>query len=58
MSNLEIRRTAKANGVALWQVADKLGISEPTMSRKLRHELAEDEKARILNIIAELAKGA
>ncbi|MBP3327986.1 MAG: hypothetical protein J6L91_03665 [Clostridia bacterium] len=58
MSNQEIRRTAKANDVPLWRIAEKLGISEPTMSRKLRHELAEPEKQKILGIIAELAQGA
>lgn len=55
-ANLELRRTAKANGVALWQIADKLGISEPTMTRRLRSELPENEKQRILDIIKELAK--
>lgn len=58
MNNQEIRRKAKETGVKLWQIADKLGITDVTFSKKLRHELAEDEKARILNIIAELAKGA
>lgn len=56
MANKEIRRTARANGVPLWKIADKLGISEPTMSRKLRHELPEEQKEKILNIINELAK--
>ena len=56
MANKEIRRTAKASGVPLWKIADKLGISEPTMSRKLRHELPEAEQTKILNIINELAK--
>ena len=46
-ANLELRRTAKANGVALWQIADKLGISEPTMTRRLRSELPENEKQKI-----------
>lgn len=56
MFNQEIRTEAKRNGVKLWQIADKLGISEPTMTRKMRHELNEDEKNRILSIITELAK--
>lgn len=57
-ANLELRRTAKANGVALWQIADKLGISEPTMTRRLRSELPENEKQKILDIINELASSA
>ena len=57
MSNLKIRQHAKKNGVALWQIADKMNISEPTMTRKLRHELNEEETIQIIGIINELAKG-
>lgn len=56
MNNTDIRKYAKAHGVRLWQIADELGISEITMSRKLRYELSEDEKQKILEIINELAK--
>lgn len=58
MNNQEIRQTAKKSGVKLWQIADKLGINDGNLSRKLRHELTESERVNILNIIAELAKGA
>ncbi len=58
MTNQEIRQTAKKSGVKLWQIADKLGINDGNFSRKLRHELTEAERVNILNIIAELAKGA
>lgn len=58
MTNQEIRQTAKKSGVKLWQIADKLGINDGNLSRKLRHELTESERVNILNIIAELAKGA
>jgi hypothetical protein len=57
MTNQEIRQTAKKSGVKLWQIADKLGINDGNLSRKLRHELTESERIEILNIIAELAKG-
>lgn len=57
MTNQEIRQTAKKSGVKLWQIADKLGINDGNLSRKLRHELTESERIDILNIIAELAKG-
>ncbi len=55
MANNEIRLEAKRKKVTLWQVADRLGISEPTMTRKLRKELDGAEKARILSIIDEIA---
>ena len=57
MNNKEIRETAKKFGVKMWQIADKLGINDGNFSRKLRHELADEEKNRILNIIHELAEG-
>jgi hypothetical protein len=60
LCNQDLRQHAKAKKVRLWEVADKLGISEPTMTRKLRHELYADEKILILSIIDQiaLAKGA
>ncbi len=57
MNNQEIRQTAKNAGIKLWQIADKLGITDGNFSRKLRHELAEPEKQKILGIIAEIAQG-
>lgn len=53
--NLEIRKHASSAGVKLWQVAEELGITDFTLSRKLRHELPEDKKAEILAIIDRLA---
>ena len=55
MANQDIRRYAKQNGVKLWQVAKVKGISEPTMTRLLRMELSDDEKATFRRIIDELA---
>lgn len=56
MANNNIRTRAKETGVKLWQVADKLGINDGNLSRKLRKELPESEQTKILNIINELAK--
>lgn len=55
MNNKDIRLRARGSGVALWRVAEKMNISEPTLSRKLRHELSDEEKAKIYAIIEELA---
>lgn len=57
MANETIRKSAKTAGVPLWKVAHKLNISEPTMTRKLRLELPEDEQRRIISIIDEIAAG-
>lgn len=55
MCNVDIRTEAKRAGVFLYAIADKLGISEPTMTRLLRRELPEDRKAQIKDIISEIA---
>lgn len=55
-ANLDIRAAAKSAGVKLWEIADKLGITDSNFSRKLRHELPQVEKERIFSIIEEIAK--
>lgn len=56
MANQDIRQYAKKAGVRLWEVAEFLGISDPTMTRKLRHELPETEKTKLFEIIDKLTK--
>lgn len=55
MKNTDIRTEVKAAGLHLWQIADALGINDGNFSRKLRHELSDEEKTRIRTIIAELS---
>ncbi len=55
-ANIEIRTKAKESGVRLWQIADEMRISEPTMIRLLRHELSQNDKEKICAIIKELAQ--
>ncbi len=56
MKNKGLRDYAKSKAVKLWEIADKLGICEMTMTRKLRYELPTDEKERIKGIIDEIVK--
>ena len=56
MENKDLRRFARANEVPLWKIANALDISEPTLTRRLREELADDKKAEIYAIIERLAK--
>ena len=58
VKNQDIRNTAKKADIKLWQIAEKLGIWDATLSRKLRKELPQEEKEKIIGIIAELAKEA
>lgn len=55
-ANQEIRREATGHGIKLWQIANKLGITDSYFSRKLRHEFPPEEKAKIKAIIAELTQ--
>lgn len=54
--NLDVRAAAKSAGVYLWEIADKLGVSEPTFIRCLRKELSEDMKAKLLKAIEEIKR--
>lgn len=54
-SNTEIRTLAKQSNVFLYEIAERLNVSEPTITRRLRRELPDEEKAKIKGIIAELA---
>lgn len=56
MTNQDIRRTAAGAGVKLWQIADALGIADCNFSRKLRKELPQEEKEKILAIIERLSR--
>lgn len=50
MLNNDIRKAAKNAGVRLWQVAEKLGVNDGNLSRKLRHELPRETKEQIFSI--------
>lgn len=54
--NKEITIACIENDVKKYQIAEKLGITDTSFSRKLRKELPEEEKKNILKIILELSK--
>ena len=56
MNNRDIRNAAGGYGIRLWQVAEAIGMNESAFSRKLRKELPQDEKEKILAAIEKLAK--
>lgn len=39
------------NGIRQWELAELLGISEAGISRKLRHELPDDEQRKMVELI-------
>lgn len=58
--NEDIRAAARQNKVYLYEIADVLGVSEPTFNRWLRKELSAGKKADVfaaIEIVAEQKKG-
>lgn len=53
--NLDVRTYAKEKGVYLYEVAEALNISEPTIMRWLRAELTDERKAAIIEAIDRVA---
>ena len=54
--NDDIRSAAKDGGIRLWQIADALGVTDSTLSRKLRHPLPDVEAAKIQEYINKMTK--
>ena len=58
MENIQIRMAAREAHIALWKIAQMVGISEPTLTRWLRVELSQEKKVRILQAIEQLKREA
>lgn len=56
VANQGIRLVARGAGVPLWRVAQKMGISEPTLSRWLRVPLSPERESRIMDALLALEK--
>lgn len=54
--NTEIRAALLKTGIRQWALAEKMGVSEFTLCRWLRHELPAEKKRAALEAIRELAK--
>ena len=54
-SNQIIRDYARSKGVYLYEIATACGISEPTITRRLRVELSDDEKRELFAVIDRIA---
>lgn len=56
MKNQDVRMAAKQAGVFLWEIAAELGVNDGNFSRKLRKELPDAEKEKIMGIIEKLSR--
>ena len=55
---MTLEQKQKRQGYAFGWIAEKIGINDGNFSRKLRHELPQEEKEKIFRIIDELKAGA
>lgn len=55
-ANQDIRTAAKANGVCLWEIADKFGVTDNYFSRMLRKEFSAENKQRAFEAIEQVRK--
>ena len=53
-SGNQLKQAIREAGVCQWQVAERLGLSEFTFSRKLRHELAGEMWEKVLAAIDQI----
>jgi hypothetical protein len=59
MQNQDIKQAAKKAGIPLWKLAEEVyQITDSSFSRKLRKELPESEKKKVLEAINCLSKEA
>ncbi len=54
LPNQDIRNKAYTNGVRMWEIAEKLGISDMTLTRRLRKDLSPETKKQLMAIIDEI----
>ena len=57
MENIKIRQALLVAGIKNYELAEMLGVSEWTLSRKLRKELPQEEQAQIIKLIANRVQG-
>ena len=55
LNNMKIRIKLLEHNKRLWWLAQILGTSESTITRRLRNELPEEEQLRIIQLIDEKA---
>ncbi len=56
MKNQDIRDAISKSGVKYWELADRYGIAQSTLSVRLRKELPESEKLRLFSLIQEISE--
>lgn len=55
-SNQEVRDVMKDQKVPIWKIAQKYGVAEMTLVRKLRIEMDDADKEKMIKVINEIAE--
>ena len=55
--NEDLRRQIKNAGARFGQIADRMKISEATLTRRFRREMSEAEKNEVLKAVNEIRSG-
>ena len=56
MANQKIRDELRRRGIRFWQLADAWGCSEPTVYRRLRHELPPEQRAEVMSLLRQISR--
>lgn len=54
--NENVKGAARMARVPLWEIAERLGISESTMTRMLRRELTAEKQSELVEVIHTIAR--
>lgn len=54
--NFDVKAEAMRNGVKLYQIAQKLGMSESAFNRRMRGELTQADRERFFKAIKEISR--
>lgn len=56
MTNAEMKKLFKSEGIFMWQIAQALGIHEMTFSKWFRNELPKERQKEVMAAVAEIKK--
>lgn len=56
MENQELRQFIKENRILHYEIAEKIGISEYTLCKRLRKKLSDEQRERIISAVKQLRK--
>lgn len=56
LQNTELRELIREKNIFLWQVADELDVSEPTLLRWLRYPLDDEKRKSFLDAVKRIER--